>query len=147
MAGVALERCVGAGQREGRLRSMVEAPELPAVGRMAAGARISKATRVMCVLVATRAGRGGPFVGSRLVAILAGYRRVVADQWKLCQIVVEGDFVAPAGFLMTLSASIAELALVRIDRTMASAAGAGRFGAGKRRRVASLAPGFGVRTA
>ena len=114
MAGMTMQAGMGAGQGEFRLFVVIESPAGPAVRIVTCGAIRTEAAFMVLVLVASRAGPGHILERGRAMAILAGDHRMQANQRKAGQIVVEGDLLPPACFIVALLALCAELSGMRI---------------------------------
>lgn len=90
---------------------------------MAAGALVTEAAVVSVVRAVTvDAGLRGTLVCARDMALLARDRYVQADQGKICEVVVERDVQAPAGWRVALGAIAAELPRVNVARPVAGGA-------------------------
>ena len=60
------------------------------------------------------AGERRVLIVGRAMTVLAGNRRVLADEREAGPVVIEGDVLAPVDVVVTLLAALAELPLVRI---------------------------------
>jgi hypothetical protein len=120
---VAGQFAVGSREREPGLLAVIEIPETPSVWRVALGALRPKAAVVGIVaLVAVVAADADVPILSRLVALLARNRHMQAHQWKIRQIVIEGDRRFPTFRGMALFALLTELAGMYVARAMTSGA-------------------------
>ena len=114
VAGVAIEAAMRASQRVTRLRVMIKAPPHPTIRIMAERAVRTQAALMMLVGVAGGAIQRRALKRQRAVAFLASYDGVASNQRKSSDVVIEGLYLAPTGFSMTLLAAATKLALVPI---------------------------------
>ena len=98
---------------------VIEDPSFPTIGVVAdSAANNTESTRVIRILMAAYACAGCILERSRSMAFFARYCRVQSDQRKSRQVMVEGDLLSPARFLVALLAIATELALVRVILAM-----------------------------
>jgi hypothetical protein len=114
VAGVALQSLMRTGQRISGLRGMIEAPTRPAIGVVALATIGRQPAFVMGVLMAIGAGPRRVLEARRAMAFLTRDHRMATNQRKARHVMVESDFLAPAGFLVAILALRAELAFVCI---------------------------------
>lgn len=115
MAGLAFDRRMGAKQREGRHRIVVETPVLPVDWRVAAPAIFGKTTLVPVVLRVARSAVGGRVPES--LSLMAGRALglgVFTEQREPREVVIEKDTLVPCRLAMTVDACVALRSLVRI---------------------------------
>lgn len=120
MAGEAVEPGVSPGEREPRIAIVIELPERPAVRVVATGTIAAQPALVAVVCTVTRyAVHGRVAKTPRCMALATGHHAMQADQRKTGDVVIERDRLAPAGRLVAVLATLAELALVGIVSAMA----------------------------
>lgn len=117
---MALQSLVRTGKREARLLVMVEPPAGPAIGVVTLRAGIPEATGMMLIIVAARARARRVLEGWRTMAFFTRHSCVEANERKPCEVVIERNFLAPAGFVVTLVAARSELPFVSIILLVAS---------------------------
>jgi len=131
---------VRACQRKAGLLAVVKVPQAPSIRRMALGAVRPEAAMVDVVaLVAVVAAPADIPILPRLVALLARYCHVQTHEWKICQVVIEGDRRLPTFGGMALVALHAELTGVDVARAMAGRAIGGQFLGGYRCGMTAVA--------
>lgn len=123
VAGVTIEARMGARQRELGQPVVVEGPERESVRVVASLAFGPEAAAVMLIFVTVRALGRGVLVHWCAMALLAGYRRVEADEREARQVVIEGDVLPPSKGSMARLAACSLPSLVRVVRLMAGHAG------------------------
>ena len=111
------------GQSEARLRIMIKAPCVP-IGRVVASvASLTEAAAVrICIIVAGNTFHRGIVerrIGMTIVTTDGG---MCADQWKLCNVVIEPDATGPACFFVARFANATELTVMRIVVDLAASA-------------------------
>ncbi len=144
----ALQLGVRSEQREMCLPGVIEAPQRPAVRRMAAFALVAQAALVhVIVCVAGDAGGGRGAEGQRGMALRTADDAVQTQQREAGHIVIEYHIGSPAVLPVTVTAAALELGAVRILAAMAVGAVLaellgrdGRGMAGCRRRGARARP-------
>ena len=114
MTSVAVKPGVSTRQRKMRLFTVIEAPKRPAIRIVAGLARAPQPAFMMGIGMARLAVFSGALELGRGVAALTGHSGVQPDQGEAGHVVVEHDFLAPALFVVTAFAFIAELALVGV---------------------------------
>jgi hypothetical protein len=114
VAGMTLQASMGASQGIRRLLVVIKAPTGPAVWRVTCRTGGSDTSLMVVVRVATRACLGHILERWRSMTLFAGHDRMQPDQRKARDIVVEGDFLAPTRFVVTLLAFASKLACMRI---------------------------------
>ena len=114
VAGVTIEAAMRPSQRVTRLRVMIKAPPHPTIRIMAERAVRTQATLMMLVGVAGRAIQRRALKRQRAVAFLTSYDGVASNQRKSSDVVIEGLYLAPTGFSVTLLTAATKLALVPI---------------------------------
>jgi hypothetical protein len=145
VAGVAVEPLVSTAQRKARVSIVVEAPALPAIRVVAAGAVRSEATDVEIVPgVAAVALERHVVEATRRVALLAGHRCVDAEQGKARDVVLEGYVVAPTPFDVTGIAGLSELAAMHVVVSVAGSTTGRELLSPQRPRVTSVARDLSV---
>ena len=107
---------MSARQRESRLQLVIERPEVPAAGAVAAGA-VGSQTAAMVIVPAMAAGAGLPgiFEGKARVTLLAACQPVQAQKRKVRELVIETGGAAPAVRIVAVAAD-RQLVPVRIIR-------------------------------
>lgn len=106
---------VCAGEREMCLLAVVELPDAPAIGGVAAGAVAAQATFVKIIWpMAVDATGAGILVRARDVTLLARHRHVQADEREAGQVVIEVRAGTPALRRVTLSAVDSEFSGVDV---------------------------------
>jgi len=123
VTGVAIEAAMRPGQREVRLRVVIEAPPGPTVRVVAEPAVRPQTAFMMPVAVAGGADQRCALEQQRAVTFLARHHGVAPDQRKSRDIVIEGRDSAPIGLAVTLLAAAAEPALVPIILSVTGHAG------------------------
>ena len=124
MAPGAGQLLVGAGQAKAGLLAMIEFPEPPAIRGMAARTFLAETAlvHIHCAVTVIACSLG--LLESRgEMTLLARYCRMLAQQWKIAQIVIETDIESPARGRMTGLALTAKPGGVHIARCMTAAAG------------------------
>ena len=144
VAGSAVEPAMRAGQGIFRLPVVVEAPQRPAVGVVAARTLRAEPPRVMCVLVAGGTVARRLLVRRAAVAFLARYRGMQTKQGKARKVMIEGDLGAPAAVLVAPLAFLPELAFVRVILLVAGDARRLELLSVEIARVTLVALGFGM---
>src|SRR6202049_926893 len=123
MAFGALQLGVRAEQRKMRFLGVIENPQRPAVGRMAALALLAEASLVhVIVRMALDAGRGRPAEGQSRVALRTADDAVQTQQRILGQVMIECDLGRPLVLAVTMVAPALQLAAVRVFAAMATGA-------------------------
>jgi hypothetical protein len=123
VAGLAIDAAVRPGQRVTRLCVVIEAPPCPTIRVVAECAVRPQATLMMLVVVAGRANDRCVLEQQGAMAFFARHDGVTPDQRKPGDIVIERGYAAPAALSVTLRASIAEPAFVRIILSVTRHAG------------------------
>ena len=144
VARMTIEALMGARQRELGLGGMIEPPSRPTVGIMTFGTLGTDAALVVCILMTADTGFGRVLELRGAVALFARDGCVQTDQGKARHIMIEGDFLAPAGFLVTLFTIRTELAFVGVVVLVASRAVGREFIAVEVALMASVAFGCSV---
>src|SRR5581483_3679839 len=147
VARLALKSPVGTGQGIACLLIVIEPPAGPTVGIVAGRAGAAEPAAVVRILVTGDARARGILERLRSMAFLAGYHGVQSYQRKPRQIMVESDFLAPAGFLVALRAVGAQLALVSIILAVTGHARRRQFVSIEVAGVTALAGDIGVAAA
>ena len=133
-------------QRKFGFLGVIEAPDRPSIGRVAALALLAEAA-MMHVLVSVTADAGRRRIpeGQRRVTLRAAHDPVQPEQWITRQIVIEKDVAAPALLAVAAVTAPLEPAAVRIFRAMTVVTSLAQFLLRNDRCVASVAgdPGVG----
>src|SRR5215831_4812050 len=145
VAGVAIEAAMRASQRVTRLRVMIKAPPHPTIRIMAERAVRTQAALMMLVGVAGGAIQRRALKRQRAVAFLACYDGVASNQRKSSDVVIEGLYLAPTGFSVTLLAAGTKLTLVPIILPVTRYAGRRQFVAIEIAGMACVAFDLGMR--
>ena len=118
---------------------MIEAPSRPTVGVVTGGTIGAEPANVMSVTVAAHAFSGRILERLGAVTFLAGDYRMQSKKGKSRQVVIEGDLLPPARFVVTALAVAAQLAVMRVILAMAGDARHRELVAIEVARVAALA--------
>lgn len=106
------------------LAVMVEAPERPVVGGVAAAALgAQRGFMGVFIFVAADAGQGGVFESLAWVALITAGHGMLADQRETAEVMVKAHTGAEGGFVVTLFAAVTQLAGVNVFATVATDAG------------------------
>src|SRR5450631_1581558 len=147
MAFGALQFAVSAQQRKMSLFSVIENPQRPAVGRMAALAFLAEPAFVHVVArMAVDASRRCLTEGHGRVALRAADHPVQTQQREFAQVMIEHDAGPPRILSMTGFAAALELAAVRVFAAMAAQAVLGELLGSHGCGVTGVAVHLGVRT-
>lgn len=114
MTGVAVQIPMGSRQRILGLLVVIVDPPRPRIRVMAERTVRSDAALVVLVLVALRAGKRRALVGLRQMTLLARHDRMLADQRKTADVVIERGLLAPACVVVTLLATVPQFSFVRV---------------------------------
>lgn len=126
VTGKAIESGMRSLEGEVCLAAVIEAPEFPAIWRMAALADITESFFVRILFVVTSAAVSRCIFEDGVdMASLAGRDGVHADEGEIGQVVIKEDFGPPPLEIMAFVASLAFLALVRIILAVTGDAGGG----------------------
>jgi hypothetical protein len=139
VAGVAIQAFVFSRQRVFALSVMIEEPSHPSIRVVTKRAIGSEPTFVVLILVALRASSRRIFERRRAVAFLARHDGMATKQRKSGDVVIEMERLTPAGFLVALLATAAELGLVGIVLSVTSEAVGGELFAIEIARMAVVA--------
>jgi hypothetical protein len=139
MASGACELHVRTCKRKAGFLAVVELPDRPTVGRVAAGALRSERCLVHIIaLVAIDAVAGDILVLAREVALLAGHRDVQSQQREARQVMIKADVGAPPCGTMALLALSAEFPRVHVACSMTARAVRCQLLSGYRRSVTGV---------
>lgn len=125
VTGFALGLAMSTGQRIFGVLVVIETPERPAVRVVAMLTCRPKLALMLSILVALGTEFWRIAEGLRAMTGFAWHRRVQANQWKSCEVVIERDFLPPTDFVVTGFAVRAELTLMGVVGLVAGDAGCG----------------------
>ena len=145
MAGVAGQIAMRSRQRILGLLVVIVDPARPRIRVMARRAVRSDAAFVVLVLVALRAGQRRALVGLRPMTFLARHDRMLSDQRKPADVVIELGLLAPTRVVVALLAAGTQLPFVRVVLAMARQARGRQSVAVEVARMTGVALHLGVR--